>query len=386
MEKLPVELLHRIADHLLKDPYPHGQRTVGQTGLSALARTCKAYMVELLPLLYRDVEVGTTRSAADWERCYFAQVSSLEFDEDEENRKVEEYGVRRLSFSEPEEFCCDDDYNDGPHIPDLRPLLSLGAFRHLTSLSFEEFYVNPHVLAALIGPGRALRAQLQSFSATTLALQEYFTSQPAMLFVLEALTFLPASDYTWVTRMPSTWDATSALERPLPPPSSGRLATLQEVEEAGTTFSTFLTFFFEPYKDPALDPSILCPLPSGLRTSPFAALTYLWLQTYSDLEQIILFLSPSFPSLKSLGFFSCVFDIWSSERNLLWRRSITHHPPGKISPPFNSHHFEEGVDPAKYQPNWAPLTSEELAKSPFEPYLGPRLQHLQLDNFRFYFF
>ncbi|GAA5884165.1 hypothetical protein JCM6882_002162 [Rhodosporidiobolus microsporus] len=393
MDKLPVELLQRIAVHL--EP---NEAKEGAHALSSLCRTSKHYYRALTPALYREVRLETRQQAAHWARTCLAR-PPLCCLSGAERAWAEEIAVRSLSFSAEvgaEIWKSSDKGTYGTrflsfiNVPDLRPGLVSGAFAFLTSFSMREFNIHPHVLVELFGPFKRLRQQIVNLELFDLEHYGAPTFGPVNLFLFQALDYLDVDIFTSAVNLDfekldinaATWGArlSHSFERSVPR-SKIRLApaTQDQLRLASIDYPSFLAIHDEDAHQLARPPETLNTMIfAAVSPSPsfFSSLVRLVLHRDEMEEVYLMFYTPLFPKLKRLEIVDRGGTTWDFDEPLMltFRRSITHDPPGTIVPPSPESRLQD--EAAKF--SWAPLSAEELAAYPFEPYRGPELEDLDL--------
>ncbi|BGP20651.1 hypothetical protein JCM10213_007186 [Rhodosporidiobolus nylandii] len=167
MDKLPVEMLHRIADHLLSSV----DRREGYTALFSLCRTSKDNYGALRPLLCRHVVLGTRAGAAKWATSYLGSPPPMLAKTPEQKAELEKLVLRSLTFANDgsetlrirqERGHSSDVHRYYQNVPDLRPGVVSGHFAFLTRLAIQNFHVHSHILVELLGPFKVLRSQLHA--------------------------------------------------------------------------------------------------------------------------------------------------------------------------------------------------------------------------------
>ncbi|GAA5884137.1 hypothetical protein JCM6882_002155 [Rhodosporidiobolus microsporus] len=383
MDKLPVELLQRIAEHLFDGLPVTDDCARAANALSKLSRTCKTLHVLLSPVLYRRVFIEDPRRLQQWKRSYLSRANPWSVMKPGWKAWTDQFGVRELEFWYDYRLELDDsEFNF--RLP-LYPALEHGLLRHLTSFLIYDFTIEPHLLAKLCGPGTHLRQQLLSLWLLNM---NYFSEPPVMLFVLEALEYLEPNEYARVLVVSDSaldeaepdWQSqlTVATDRIFPScPYELATATSAQREVARLDYSSFLQTLVDG-TSPNITPTLLrhITLTAPLHFSPFSSLTDLNVHLIDDFEVVLILCTPTFPSLERLILQHCELFEYTNEAILLFRRSITHDPPGEIEPPEALDDDDEALQDL-VGISWTPLSPQELADFKL-PYRGPKLVELGL--------
>ncbi|GAA5842116.1 hypothetical protein JCM11251_006529 [Rhodosporidiobolus azoricus] len=354
MDKLPVELLQCIAEQLFESAVILPPEC---SALSKFSRTCRSVHAVLSPILYRRVLIENPRRVQLWKRTYLGKITPWVVLKPEWNSWVEQFGVREL------EFWLDDSTDISYYFPrdyslPLRPGLEQGLFRYLTSFLVYDFFVDPHLLASMMGPGTPLRSQLTSLCLLS---GDYFSIPPIMLFLLEALEYLERSSSTSVLAVsddelaeaePEWSDKLLSADERIYPSCNYTLtvATAAQLEDARLNYPSFLQTLRDnvwPDLDSVNLRNIALMVPK--KVSAFASLVDLNIHLCDEIEIALLLCTRICP-----------------------------HPPGSIAPPEA---FAGDAEAAARlaEIDWSPLSERELATFPY-PYRGPRLEYLSLES------
>lgn len=180
-------------------------------------------------------------------------------------------------------------------LPDLQKALVVGVFNQVTSLKLVNVYVPPSVLPTLLGPGKAVRRNLQSFALYS-DTQDLVSTSNDLHFLLEALQFF-ASEPEFVTDYP---DQKPEFADRYPEGCDSDAITKTLLSEAHTDYSLFSKLFKLEWADwdGPLESYFERAQPRDI--SPWSSLKILDLQLFSSLALALIIYSPAFPVLRRL--------------------------------------------------------------------------------------
>ncbi|GAA5884086.1 hypothetical protein JCM6882_002134 [Rhodosporidiobolus microsporus] len=382
MDKLPVELLQRIAGHL--------KSSIDVATLSSLSKTCRTLHAVAEPLMHRDLWLTNTDRSRKWADTYLARITPWTVASKEWKVRIHEAGVRTISLRQ------DDEVDFLPVVPDLRPAIVSGLFSFLTNFSIIHAWIHPQQLAQIVAPMSSFRTQLRSLVLyDCMNPPHYFSHPPVMFFALEALEYLDLEahagaldvDAEELARADYRWDPENAIQRIYPKCEFDfRTPTRSELDEARHSYPAFLSLFIleaaaeDDFQHSLLAAEVLTQTPA--RLAPWTALKTLVMQYAHEEEIYLIFHTTAFPSLTFLSFMNASDrEFWCEGSDLYtFRRSITHEKPGCIEVPRVAHEID--AEPSyedAFEYNWTPLTPQELQKYPFEAYRGPSLDTLDFE-------
>ncbi|GAA5983723.1 hypothetical protein JCM11641_001728 [Rhodosporidiobolus odoratus] len=309
MDTLPVELLQCIGAELLIAWWDRGQSA---DPLARFMRTSKRMHRALKSLLYRFVESSSLRQiqrGLHW-------VNPCTIAINDENILSFQPGDRWLKFDSA---------------------LHYGLLNRLTKLSISDFYLKSHFLATLLDPLSRIRGQLKRIE---LYAEDYFTAGPVMVYFLEGLHYLNLDESAAVLDVDhdSLAEAEPDWEERCKTTEYGSICrynlyrdspTLHFalLERAHTEYPSFLSIYDrDPTHSVSFITSMLADISATdpIENSPWSSLKYLQLQFADELELLLIFCTPSFPSLRELHIVSAMENfVFTPACILLLRRSVS---------------------------------------------------------------
>ncbi|BGP20713.1 hypothetical protein JCM10213_001041 [Rhodosporidiobolus nylandii] len=385
MEKLPDEIVLRVAEHLDNDRRFDVDVAASQKVLAGLARTSRRFCALVSPVLYRHPHLATAKQARRWAWTYTALVNpwslsttgpkpallqpeSLLFSFEDLNTRLR-YLVQR------------------PPLPSIRPASSTDAFDRLTILSLINCDLAAPLLPDLLGPGRSLRSTLDCLSVEYTDTSGWQATDGVsvnlvltLAFLLEIFIYVDRRQLSSIDTFVNNqrWQSGEEGGDEMSPSDAEAALFEKALDSASKDYDSFCSVYD--------DHEWHWPEPTDAfeRAFPFLTLTSLTIPSAGRLTFFLIFHTPSFPALKSLAFLP--FDEQYLDSDDLSTLRLAALPHGILCPPKVALPWPglggpvTPLPPWADDPNWPELSSTELEQYPRKPYKGPTLDLLDMSD------